>query len=199
MIVKNNAIIMILKPAKIGVIDDFLQTVFAPINQVLTVVSALRQSLDAAFAVALKAMQLPILTLKAGSFAWIATPRSMINLPGKLYVEVPGPNVMPIASPINALNVEAIAAAVQKMFPPIIPLEYFMEPDMFDVRLLLSDQSDVVKQTIEMLEMFLKLNAEYLPRYKDLKITNPWFIIACFLGWGPKARQSFGSIINPMV
>ena len=85
------------------------------------------------------------------------------------------------------------------MFPPIIPLEYFMEPEMFDVRLALSDQSDIVKHTIEMLEMILKLNAEYLPRYKDLSLINPWFIIACFLGWGPKAQMSFGSIINPMV
>lgn len=199
MVIKNNAIIMILKPCKLGVIDDFMASLFQPINQVLQVVSALQQALDAAFAVALKAMQLPILTLPAGSFAWIATPRSMINLPGKLYVEVPGPNVMPIASPINALNVNTISATIQKMFPPIIPLEYFMEPDLFDVRLALSDQSDIVKQTIETLEMFLKLNAEYLPRYKDLKISNPWFIVACFLGWGPKGRMSFGSIINPFV
>lgn len=196
---KNNCIILLLKPCKLGVIDDFLQSLFAPIQQVLMVVNQLRVALDSAFAVALKAMQLPMLTLPAGSFAWIATPRSMIRLPGKLYVEVPGPNAVPIASPINALNVQSISTTIQGLFPPIIPLEYFMEPEMFDVRLALSDQSDIVKQTIEMLEMILKLNAEYLPRYKDLSLINPWFIIACFLGWGPKAQMSFGSIINPMV
>jgi hypothetical protein len=49
------------------------------------------------------------------------------------------------------------------------------------------------------LELILKFGPDYLPRYKDLSLTSPWFILAILVGWGPKAQMHFGSFINPFV
>lgn len=41
--------------------------------------------------------------------------------------------------PLTMLNIEAINNIVKGLFPPITAPEYFLEPEVFDVRLALSD------------------------------------------------------------
>lgn len=195
MIFKNNCIIEILKPLQLGVINDKIALLLPAVNAIITTVQALITALDSTFGAILAIMQNPMFSISPESYVWAMTPRSIIRQPA-LYIEVPPPLNGPFA-PLSMLNVQAIAKTVQGLFPPITPIEYFMEPEWFDIRLALSDQSDIVKQFIETLEMILKFGPEYLPRYKDLKITNPWFIAAILLGWAPKAQIAFGSFINP--
>ena len=94
---------------------------------------------------------------------------------------------------------EKIDNVVKKTFPPIQAVEYFMDPDLFDVRLALSDQSDLVKKFYETLEPLLVLGLDYMPRYKNLKLSNIWYVLAVMDGWSIHGRYEFGSIIHPEV
>lgn len=40
---------------------------------------------------------------------------------------------------LNNINLNGIDKIIQKIFLPIQPMEYLMEPELFDVRLALSD------------------------------------------------------------
>ena len=97
---------------------------------------------------------------------------------------------------IDAL-IDKINSILQGLFPPILAPEYLMDPKLFRVRLAFSDQSDMVRQVGEMLETFLKIGPEWYPKYKDLKITNPFFVYAMLISWGPRGQQMFGSHVLP--
>ena len=199
MIFKNNCIIEILKPIQIGIITDKIASLMPPINAVIATVNALHMTLDTTFGMLIKMMQNPMFSIPPESYVWAMTPRSIMRMP-QLYIEVPVNMNLPINmfGPLTMLNIEAINNTIKELFPPITAPEYFLEPEIFDVRLALSDQSDIVKEFAESLELILKFGPEYLPRYKDLKLTNPWYLLAMIVGWGPKAQICYGSFINPM-
>ena len=50
--------------------------------------------------------------------------------------------MMPSAMENN--NMQAIDKVIQGLFPPLTPIDYYLEPELFDVRYLFSDQSDLV-------------------------------------------------------
>jgi hypothetical protein len=85
---------------------------------------------------------------------------------------------------------------VKKALPPIQEVEYFMDPDVFKLRYQLSqDNGPRVKKAWEILENLMKFSAECFPRYKNLKLSNPWYVIAILTGWSPISRQVFGDFI----
>ena len=94
------------------------------------------------------------------------------------------------------INYEAIDALVNKVLPPIQEFEYFMDPELFKVRYSLShDNGAKVKKAWEMLEQIMKMGAEIMPRYKNLKLTNPWYVVAILTSWGPLSREVYGDFI----
>lgn len=200
MIFKNNCIIEMLKPIQIGVITDKIASLLPQVKAVITTVQLLHQTLDTVFGMMLQMMQNPLFSISPESYVWAMTPRSIMRMP-QLYIEVPVNMNTPtnMFGPLTMLNIEAINNIVKGLFPPITAPEYFLEPEVFDVRLALSDQSDVVKQFAETLELIMKFGPDYTPRYKDLKLSNPWYVLAMIIGWGPKAQICYGSFINPMV
>ena len=71
-----------------------------------------------------------------------------------------------------------------------------MPPELFKVRFQLSyENGPRVKKAWEMLEALMKFSAECLPRYKNLKLTNPWYVIAILTGWGPITQKIYGDFI----
>lgn len=201
MIIKNNLLIKLLSPLQKGIIEDFIASAFPQVGVVMQTIQQLYTAFDMTYTQILKIITNPILTIPPESYVWGLTPRSFFSFPGFLYIEVPKSGLLtdliPMAGGISVLQADKIAQTIQSMFPPILPIEYIMPPKAFDIRLALSNQSDIVIKTIHKLESFLKVGPEYMPRYKDLKLTNPFFIAACLLGWGPTARLMFGSFINP--
>lgn len=205
MIKKNEYIIYLLQLIQRGVIDDKIKTVFLPIDTVINLVQTLQYSLQTAMTAALAAIKVPAIGISPESYAWLFTVRSMMNTDaGQLIIELPTHNMDGIATkiwPTGMINsaCEKIDNVVKKTFPPIQAVEYFMDPALFDVRLALSDQSNVVKKFYETLEPLLVLGLDYMPRYKRLKLSNIWFVLAVLDGWAPHAKYEFGSIIHPEV
>ena len=104
--------------------------------------------------------------------------------------------VLPVQTAMNCIPYEKIDAMVKKALPPIQEVEYFMDPDVFKLRYQLSqDNGPRVKKAWEILENLMKFSAECFPRYKNLKLSNPWYVIAILTGWGPVSRQVYGDFI----
>ena len=205
MIKKNEYIIYLLELIKRGVIDDKIKKIFQPIDTIITLVQTLMTSLQTAFTAALAAIKIPAIGISPESYAWLFTARSMMTPDaGLLIIELPTHSTDGILKkiwPTGMINsaCEKIDNVVKKTFPPIQAVEYFMDPDLFDVRLALSDQSDLVKKFYETLEPLLVLGLDYMPRYKNLKLSNIWYVLAVMDGWSIHGRYEFGSIIHPEV
>lgn len=206
LLAKNDAIIRLLTPVQNGVLDDKLAFWFEPINNVIKLINIITKALNTAMAAAIKAMQIPTSTIAPESYAWLMTPRSALNSDaGKLFVELPTTSptkgIVTKIIPTGVLNqhVEAIDKWVHKKFPPITNAEYLLDPDAFNLRLELSDQSDIVRRTYEILANFMVLGPDYMPRYKNLKLTNFYFITAILEGWAIHGKNSFGSLIHPNI
>ena len=96
----------------------------------------------------------------------------------------------------NMIDYEKIDALVKKIMPPIQEFEYFIDPAAFKIRYALSQDNGIrVKKAWEMLEAIMKMGAEIMPRYKDLKLTNPFYVLAILTSWGPQSREVYGDFI----
>lgn len=206
LLAKNDAIIILLTPVQNGILDDKLANWFEPINNIIKIINIITESLNIAMSAAIKVMQVPTSTIAPESYAWLMTPRSALNSDaGKLFIELPitspAQGIINKIIPSGILNqhVEAIDKWVHKKFPPILNGEYLMDPDAFNLRLELSDQSDIVIRTYEILANFMVLGPDYMPRYKNLKLTNFYFITAILEGWAVHGKNSFGSLIHPNI
>ena len=94
------------------------------------------------------------------------------------------------------IDFDKIGNIVDKAMPPIQEFEYFMPPEAFKIRFQLSkDNGPRVKKLWESLEALMVLGADPMPRYKDLRLTYPSFVIAILTAWAPKSRECYGDFI----
>ena len=71
-----------------------------------------------------------------------------------------------------------------------------MDPDLFDVRLAISDQNaPAIQKLIRMLEFVMVFGGDFIPTYDRLSLTNIWFVIAILTCWGPWTRSIYGDFI----
>ena len=67
---------------------------------------------------------------------------------------------------MNNINYELIDKIIQSIFLPITEVEYLLDPEVFKVRLALSDQNmPTIKNVIQTLETLCVMGGDYLPRY----------------------------------
>jgi hypothetical protein len=197
---KNELLISILRKLKTGALDATMMKIFQPINTILKTVAALQTALNTAVATVMAALQNPMSGLEPQSYGFLMTAKSVQvgQYAGKLIIPIePTANMaLPLKSAMNCIPYEKIDALVKKALPPIQEMEYFMPPELFKVRWQLSHENGArVKKAWEMLEAIMKFSAECFPRYKDLKLSNPWFVLAILTGWGPVSRQVYGDFI----
>lgn len=234
---KNEELQKILKPINFGIIAK-------PVAMAYGAIDAVRQSLDIAtlaFNLAYDivmnvvnnlcaaAERPPGLKIPAESFAWALTPRSFMSpMPytnsdaGKIFVVLPGGSGLPLQgakplmpSALENIDAQKIDNMVQKMFPPLTPVDYYLEPALFQIRFLFSDQSDLVTQLRQMLEDLLVGGPDYIPKFENLlpvktftingkQIPAPnlgyvWFLLGLMDAWAPHSQALVGSILNPAV
>ena len=98
---------------------------------------------------------------------------------------------------INTIDVSKIQKIIDKVLPPIHDVEYFLDPTAFKVRYAFSkDNAPKVKMMIDLLEyIIVQCPGECFPRYKNLKLTRVFFVLAILTGWGPVSRKIFGDFI----
>ena len=201
MIQKNDLVIELLKKVKFGALDKVLESAFAPIKTVMTTIAGIQQALVAALTALDQLMNLPINgPVPPESMGWFLTAKS-VQYPkyGPTQICIP---VIPEANKAlpklsgNMIDYEKIDAMVKKIMPPIQEFEYFIDPAAFKIRYALSQDNGIrVKKAWEMLEAIMKMGAEILPRYKDLKLTNPFYVLAILTSWGPQSREVYGDFI----
>lgn len=200
MIMKNEALIELLKKVKFGDLDSKLQVIFQPISTILTTIASVQQAMNIALAAILALLKMPMTGISPQSYGWLMTAKSA-QFPehaGKLFVEIiPKANLaLDFPNKMNIINTQAIEAITKASLPPVTDIEYFMDPTAFKVRFALSqDNAPRVKKMIQMLEALIVFGADTFPRYKRLSLANVWFVISILTGWGPTSRGVFGDFI----
>lgn len=200
MIWKNNKIIDLLETINCGTIDDTLQVIFAPITAILQVVQAIQLALNIAVQAALAALSVPMTGIPPQSYGFFLTAKSMQQptYSGKLLIEiVPQLNkLLPIQNMMNNINYTGIEAILKAAMPPIQDFEYFLDPALFKIRYAFSAENiPTVKKMQQFLESLVVMGCDSFPRYKRLKLTNVWFVLAILTGWGPVSQKVFGDFI----
>lgn len=238
MVYKNELLGKILKPINFGVIAK-------PVAAAMGAIQSVQQSLEVAqeaFQLAFDSVKIvldqlssiptlpPGLVIPAESFAWALSPRSFISpMPytnpdtGKIFVVLPGGSGVPLEgikpllpSAIESINFQAIDGVIQGMFPPLTPMDYYLPPELFQIRFLFSDQSDLVSQVRQQLEDLLKGGPDYIPNFENLlpiksqklpvvgEVPMPnigylWFLLGLMDAWAPHSQALVGSLIHPEV
>ena len=225
MIKKNEIIISLLRKIKFGCIDDKLKPIFEVINKIIDIANAVRAQMELAIEVAMQAIIKAsalfyigpqeygfFMTLKSNqAFCPFFKTDPTVYPPGQLGRPFWGSGVINIAfdmsmcqfsldigakSALSNVDFKKINKIIRAVFRPISEIEYLMDPDLFDVRLALSDQNaPMIQSLLEKLSMLIVLGGDFLPSYKNLKLTNIWFIIAILTCWGPWTRAIFGDFI----
>ena len=201
MIQKNDLVIELLKKVKFGALDKVLESAFAPIKTVMTTIAGIQQTLVAALTALDQLMSLPVNgPVPPESMGWFLTAKS-VQYPkyGPTQICIPViPEVNKALPKLsgNMIDYQKIDALVKKVMPPIQEFEYFIDPAAFKIRYALSQDNGIrVKKAWEMLEAIMKMGAEIMPRYKDLKLTNPFYVLAILTSWGPQSREVYGDFI----
>ena len=199
---KNMLLIQLLKRVKAGDLDKMLENIFQPIKTIMQVIIGIQTAMNAALAVIINLLQLPANgPISAGGIGWLMTAKSMQHpmTAGQILIEIkPTPLAGLPIPPSNVIDYNKIDAIVKKALPPIQEFEYFMDPALFKVRFNLSENNGQrLKKMYEMLEQMLKCSVELLPKYRDLKLTNIWFVLACISpnGWCELGRAAYGDFI----
>ena len=201
MIQKNDLVIELLKKVKLGALDRVLESAFQPIKTVMTTIVGIQQALIAALTVLEKIMESPMNgPIPPESMGWFMTAKSAQHPKygaTKICIPViPEPNnALPKLSG-NMIDYQKIDETVKNALPPIQEFEYFLDPTAFKLRYALSQDNGIrVKKMWEMLEAIMKMGAEILPKYKDLSLINPFYVIAILTSWGPQSREVYGDFI----
>lgn len=225
LIKKNELIIYLLNKINYGVIDEKLKNLFTTINSLIDTANALSERLEESVAAAYKAITKANALLYIGpqEYGFFTTLKSQMCIcpyyktdrytypSDQLGRPFWGSGVINIAfdmslcqisfeygakSALKNIDMKKITTAIQKVFKPIKAEEYLMDPDLFDVRLALSDQNQrAIQELTETLSRTMVLGGDFIPDYDNLKLNNIWFIIAILTCWGPWTRAIYGDFI----
>jgi len=128
--------------------------------------------------------------LEPESINFNMTPRSNTYFPGKFAVKLKNNNSND--SICDVIDIDKIYSIVENSFPHITEEEYVMEPEAFNIRKLFSEYNvRSIKEVIEQLMPLLKLGSEPLPKYEDLKLTNPWWMVFLLTSFLPQAKKHY--------
>ena len=211
LISKNKTILEILRRLgeKSACIDKNLANANSIINFILTVSQKIEEAFNTAYQIAYDIL---VKTLKMysidpeGMGFFGPTSRSMINplidKDQKFLTQIkPMDEVSSntaATSMISNVDWDKVNKKVSDFLPAIQPAEYFLDPQIFIARMILSNQNQkAITTLIDTLSTLCVVNADYLPKYSKLKLTNPWFLVALIypandLCWGQVTSKMFG-------
>lgn len=225
LIKKNELIIKLLRRIKFGTIDDKLSGAFAVINQVIKAVQTAKLALESALQVAYTAITKAngLFYIGPQEYGFFMTLKSNLALcpfyktdplvypPEQLGRPFWGAGTMNIAfdmslcqfsasiggkSALQNVDFKKINKIIRKVFLPITTPEYLMDPDLFDVRLALSDQNaPAIQKLTKILEYTIVIGGDFIPSYERLSLINIWFVVAILTCWGPWTRAIYGDFI----
>lgn len=196
LVFKNKLMLRALKKSRNGISstsDALIGGALTAINTIVDGINAALQAFDAAYMVAYKTLvnsMVPFL-LNQESMSFFFTPRSLFMRPGTFVI--PHTTVNMNQSAIEVINYNTLEKIASIGFPKIQDWEYFMDPKLFNIRKKFSELNcKGLYDLVSLLELLLYTGAEPLPRYSRVKITNPYYLIYLFTGWGPAGITCFG-------
>lgn len=207
---KNEYLIKILEKIKLGTINKALEVINVLIEAIMKTISLVQTTFNTVYATVYEMLTTVsrMFTLEPEGMAFFMTKASAMNplFIGQPLVKLQAEIISPFNSLVNNANVEQINLFVQNTLPPILPIEYFLDPDAFKLRLILSDQNrQFMTDLLYTLNNLLVLNGDFLPRYSKLSLINPWFVCALIFptnqfNLGNLSRRIFGvSTLFPIV
>lgn len=243
MVKKNELLERILKPMNFGIIAKPVAMAMQTVELIRSALTIAQEAFNMAYDIVKLILSnlslpnvMPGLVIPAESFAWSLTPRSFIcpmyptpanSDMGKIFVNLPGGWGAPVQSlkpllpsALQNINMQAIDSTIQGLFPPLTPLDYYLEPELFEIRFLFSDQSDLVFQIRQQLEDLLVGGPDYLPKFENLlpvkeftfgkgspneqhiwlpNLGYVWFLLGLMDAWAPHSKALVGSILNPLL
>lgn len=152
--------------------------------------------------------------IPSDSLGFMSTNRSMLKNPAwPYYIDISCPASVKYSMPektklykspkkqgASRPTLDKIKKLVDKIveysFPPINEFEYLMDPQAFAIRLIFSDQNfKAIAKNIEKIFDLLIGEPILLPEYKDLKVTNIWYMQAVMKGIVPTIQFTYGKIV----
>lgn len=189
----NDIIILILEDFRDCAIE-IDNALFPAVNVIVQTTNALILAMNNLYGVAYNLLTAvnSFFAIPGEGLAFNFTPRSISYNPSGFAVQIPlACNLS--ASALNFVNVDAIMELIKLTFPPIQAVEFFLEPEEFELRLILSDQNyKAILAAIEPLLRILTFGAEALPKYEKLSFTNINFLLYLLTSWGPTTKMTFG-------
>lgn len=156
--------------------------------------------------------------IPSDSFGFMATNRAMVKNPmWPYYVDISCPASVKYSMPektklykfsgkqgASRPKLDKIKKLVDKIveysFPPIHEFEYLLDPQAFAIRLIFSDQNfKAIAKNIEKIFSLLQGEPSLLPEYKDLKVSNIWYMQGLMKGIVPTIQFTYGKIAPPSV
>jgi len=172
-----------------------------PLEKIQKVVEAAKKLVDQMNSLYDKAYKMVVnslapFKLDPESMNFNMTVRSNTYYPGKFAVKLKNNNTND--SICDVVNTDAISSLVENAFPHINENEYVMEPEAFNVRKVTSEynRKAILKMT-QALSLLLKLGSEPLPEYKDLKITNVWWLVFLLTSFEPQGQRHYALPFAP--
>jgi len=232
---KNKLLERLYFPMILGYISAPLVYVVAGIQYIEQGIEIAEDALNNAYQTimeALLSMKVTGLCIPAESFCWACSPRSFMSpLPyanpdaSKIFIPLPGGSsgvdlsvfkpLMPSA--LENIDISSIDTMLNKIMIPLTPVDYFLEPQLFQARYALSDQGKIVLNLRQQLEKILCGGPDYLPKFENLlpmmektytvlgqkfsvqipNIGYVWFLLGLMDAWAPHSMSLVGSYQNP--
>lgn len=213
LIKKNKYLIKLLNKTDIGFIDNIINSIIPSFNLIFNKIEQIRDIFNSSFDSMQKTLSNSKLKLEPESMGFLQTSRSSIKThKGELIIKMqPTDNFYQYSSlniiedsiknkrsMINNIDYNSINNKILELLPPISEAEYFLDPKVFKQRLILSNQNQkLVSKVYNQLSKLMIYNADYLPKYSDMKLTNPSFLSALILpsnknNWGHISKDIFG-------
>lgn len=124
------------------------------------------------------------------------TPRSAIQVPGKIVNALPNNNINDSMADVHLTD--KITNIVDKIFPPMTSSDFVLPPQVFEIKKIFSDENSKARlKMTELLMKFLKGPTEPLPLYKDLSFINFQFLLYLLTSWGPTAMKHYALPLYP--
>lgn len=193
-IFKNKNIIKLLtRISKYKLLDKNLQKINQTISTILNVCNLMENNFDLIYTTVYKSLTetSKFFSLPPQSIGFFSTNPTLFTATEKYLYKLSIDNMLSsdfnITSTLSNIDFQKLNKEVQKKFPPIQEAEYFLDPDAFKLRLIFSDQNQTaVTDFTNTLSKVFTCNADYLPRYTNLTLTNPWFLAALIWPGNPK-------------
>ena len=186
---------MLLDMGSLGVDMDGLDSA---INSITDSVDILKQQFDAAYDKAYGAIVSYIpASLNGESINFFITPKSKIWKPGpKLTNELPNLNISISGSAMSFINWDMVDKLMSKYLAEITTDDMSSDIAMFkekcEKKIVTQKNLNKVKNTIKNMVM---LTSQPLPKYENLKVSNPRYSLWAFTCWGSLGKLHFGMLI----